>query len=248
MMRQLNTPPMPPEDELALEEALLVQADDAADGVNVGATEWLRVWHFAQPVAVLGRSSKIAAEVDAAACMAAGVPVLRRCSGGAAIVGGPGCLMYTLVLSLDRRPQLRKIDVAHRFVMQRLLAAAGKQLAGVRFEGTCDLTWNDRKFSGNSLRIARRHLLYHGTFLYDADLALITRCLDRAPRQPEYRRGRSHREFIANAPLTPDRLKRDLATEMGIDCQCCGIDASLRGEMERLKAERYSQPEWHARH
>ncbi len=35
-----------------------------------------------------------------------GIPVLRRASGGAAIVIGPGCLMYALVLSYELRPSL----------------------------------------------------------------------------------------------------------------------------------------------
>ena len=32
-------------------------------------------------------------EVDTQACRGRGIPILRRASGGAAIVGGPGCLM-----------------------------------------------------------------------------------------------------------------------------------------------------------
>lgn len=246
-MQLLSTAPLPPEDQLALDEALLLRADEF-DRERDGETEWLRLWSFQQPVVVLGRSSKIAREVDLQACREAGVPVLRRCSGGAAIVGGPGCWMYSLVLSLDRRPELRKIDAAHRFVMNRLLAAVGRQLPTARFEGTCDLTWNGRKFSGNSLRIARHHLLYHGTVLHDADLGLIARCLDHAPRQPEYRRGRSHREFIVNAPLSPNPLNADLADAVQVESQVTGLTPELRDSIERLKAERYARAEWHHRH
>src|SRR6056297_1386937 len=184
-MRQLITPPMSPEQELALDEALLVRADEMTDSDTFGSgesaiegerkeanpledLEWLRLWTFDRPVLVLGRSSKVASEVSAEACESAGVPVLRRCSGGASIVGGPGCLMYSVVLSLDRRPAVRKIDEAHRWVMGRLLAAVTRQLPGATWQGTCDLVWEGRKFSGNSLRLARRHLLYHGTILYGA--------------------------------------------------------------------------------
>ena len=58
------------------------------------------------------------------------------------------------------------------YVMQRVLAALQQQIPEVAFQGTCDLTWQNRKFSGNSLRIARGHLLYHGTMLYRVDLDL----------------------------------------------------------------------------
>lgn len=277
-MRQLITPPMSPARELALDEALLVRADEssvradetvgsAADQAGAAAEgsegecvverregnppadpEWLRLWTFDRPVLVLGRSSKVASEVSREACQSAGVPVLRRCSGGASIVGGPGCLMYSVVLSLERRPAVRKIDEAHRFVMGRLLAAVTRQLPGASWRGTCDLVWQGRKFSGNSLRVARRHLLYHGTILYRADLELIARCLAEAPRQPEYRRGRPHGEFVVNAPLDPVALRVDLADAFGVTDRVEGLTPGLAEAMKRLVAERYSRPEWHARH
>ena len=49
--------------------------------------------------------------------------MLRRISGGAAVVVGPGCLMYALVLSLRLRPQLRNIDQAHAQMLGTIAAA-----------------------------------------------------------------------------------------------------------------------------
>ena len=63
---------------------------------------------------VVGRSSQFRVEVRVDACRELGIPVLRRPSGGAAIVAGPGCLMYALVLSYQIRPQLRVLSEAHR--------------------------------------------------------------------------------------------------------------------------------------
>ena len=271
---------MDPQDQLALDEALLLAADEAtdpertepvtssSDGAGLSARspgeqisadgEILRVWQFDRPVVVLGRSSKIADEVDRGFCAKANIPVLRRCSGGATVVGGPGCLMYSVVLRLDRDGGLQKIDVAHQYVMTRLLAAVGQQLPGVRFQGTCDLTWRNQKFSGNSLRIARRHLLYHGTILFAADLDLIARCLADAPRQPEYRNGRPHRNFIANVAIEPQRLCSDLSAQFGlplspwgnsdVDTDAAPIPDHLACRMQTLRRQRYANPAWHLRH
>ena len=52
------------------------------------------------------------------------IPILRRSSGGAAIVAGPGCLMYAVVLSYEARPELRDISRAHAFVLDRLATCA----------------------------------------------------------------------------------------------------------------------------
>ena len=80
---------------------------------------------------MIGRSSRIAAEVRRDLCDELRIPVLRRTSGGAAIVAGPGCLMYALVLSYALRPTLRAIDVAHRFVLGTIATALSRLVPGI---------------------------------------------------------------------------------------------------------------------
>ena len=53
-------------------------------------SEILRLWQPESNFVVIGRGSRIAEEVNLPATQAAGVPVLRRSSGGAAIVAGAG--------------------------------------------------------------------------------------------------------------------------------------------------------------
>ena len=238
-MKRLDLSLGDPAADLALDEALLLQAEAGQLG------ETLRLWQFDRPVVVIGRGSKIENEAVADRCRAAAVPVLRRCSGGAAILAGPGCLMYSVVLSLTLRPALRQVDLAHSFVMQRLLTAVRGQLPAVQWQGTCDLTFGDRKFSGNSLRIARHHLLYHGTILYAADLDRIDRCLGTPPRQPDYRGNRRHADFITNVPIDPDRLRAQIATAFAATEP---LTAWPIDEVRRLRCERYDDPAWHQRH
>ena len=237
-MKRLDLSLGDPASDLALDEALLEQAER-------GGGEVLRLWTLDRPAVVIGRGSKFAGEVNIAYCQSAAIPVLRRCSGGAAIVGGPGCLMYSVVLSLQSRPELRQVDQAHRLVMTHLLAAVRLQSPDARWQGTCDLTVCERKFSGNSLRIARDHLLYHGTILHAADLAQIDRCLATPPRQPDYRQGRRHADFITNLPVDPVKLADDIASEFR------ALDATQIWPEEitaRLKQQRYDDPAWHQRH
>jgi len=240
-MRPIVTTLTEPADHLALDEALLLLADES--GL---AMESIRIWQFASPVVVLGRSSKIDVEVDCEFCCREKIPVMRRCSGGAAVVGGPGCLIYSVVLSHESVPELKKVDAAHAYVMQRVAGAIAKQLPDVQRQGICDVTWQNRKCSGNSLRIAKHHLLYHGTILYAADLRLLARCLREAPRQPDYRRQREHGDFVTNIPVDPIALTADLLREFGAQGK-----ATLhlpRDRMDELRRTRYDVPAWHRRH
>ncbi|MCH8923144.1 MAG: lipoate--protein ligase family protein, partial [Planctomycetes bacterium] len=91
-------------ENLALDEALLQQAR----GGSTGGV--LRLWESPEMAVVVGRSSRVANEVYETECQQAGVPILRRSSGGAAVLIGPGCLMVSLVLGYEQYPLLRMID------------------------------------------------------------------------------------------------------------------------------------------
>ncbi|MFZ5831124.1 MAG: lipoate--protein ligase family protein [Planctomycetota bacterium] len=223
------------EENLALDEALLEEAE-----VAEAPREVLRLWQPVSYGVVLGRSSMLHEEVHADRCAARGVPVVRRVSGGASIVAGPGCLMYSLVLSYQLRPELRSIDVAHRFVLGMLSAALSRRVPGVRCRGTSDLVLGDVKFSGNSVRCRRKHMLYHGTLLHDFPLTMISEFLREPPRQPEYRRGRPHQEFVTNLPLAAAEIEAAL-----IDVwQASPADGWPRERTTGLVQNRYRRTEW----
>jgi lipoate---protein ligase len=223
-------------ENLALDEALLDEAETSET-----PAETLRLWEPQQPMVVVGRSSQFHVEVRLDACRKLGIPVLRRPSGGATIVAGPGCLMYALVLSYQHRPQLRVLSEAHRWVLGVLAGALGAFAPGVECRGTSDLAIGGRKFSGNSARCRRNHLLYHGTLLYDFPLQLVERCLAMPPRMPDYRQLRPHESFLVNLPLPPATIRKALIDAFAAS-ESCLVWPERR--TARLVAEKYSLPEW----
>jgi lipoate-protein ligase A len=223
-------------ENLALDEALLEEAEASEMPV-----ETLRIWEPRLPMVVVGRSSQFHVEVRLDACREHGIPVLRRPSGGAAIVAGPGCLMYALVLSYRLRPHLRVLSEAHRCVLAGLAAALGAFAPGIACQGTSDLAIAGRKFSGNSARCRRNHLLYHGTLLYNFPLNLIEHCLAMPPRMPDYREGRSHESFLTNLPLRADTIREALVDAYKARQLC---DAWPEQRTAQLVGEKYSLPEW----
>lgn len=208
-----------PAANLALDEALL----EVAEG-SEGNAEVLRLWESPQDFVVLGRSSDLEQEVRLETCRQENVPVYRRNSGGGVVTVGPGSLMYAVVLEADRLPagtaeSLVNIDLAHEYVLARTAAAIGGVLPDEHLAraGTSDLvlelpTGEQKKFSGNSLRIRRHHFLYHGTLLYNYDLTKLTRWLGKPKRVPAYREERAHEEFVINLSATRIALEAALTT------------------------------------
>lgn len=200
-----------PAENIAVDEAILEQAELANQ-----VSESLRLWESPVPLAVIGRSSKVDLEVHRDVCAEDSVPIIRRCSGGAAIVAGPGCLMYGVVLSYKQRPELRSIDAAHCFLMKQTREALARVGVIAACQGACDLTVDNQKISGNSLRCKRNYMLYHGTLLYHFPVEMVDRYLKMPPRQPDYREARPHGQFVRSLDLDREALKQALIDQWSV--------------------------------
>lgn len=223
-------------ENLALDEALLEQAQ--AGPVE---TESLRIWQADSPFVVLGRSSRVADEVHDTCAQRKAIPIFRRVSGGATVVAGPGCMFYALVLSLEQRPHLRMIDQAHQFVMGQMQSALQALVPELEFDGTCDLVVNGRKVSGNSVRLIRDWMLYHGTLLLDMDLTLVDRLLKHPPREPKYRAGRTHADFLANLQIPYEAAAGALYAQWPIASK---VNPLPLARIQSLVRDKYSQDSW----
>jgi lipoate-protein ligase A len=220
---------------LACDEALGEVCE--ADGGEV-----LRLWEPAGRFAVVGYSNRIRAEVDVAACHERGIPILRRFSGGGAVLQGPGCLNYTLVLNNEREGGFGDVGRSYRRVLDRHRQVIEKLLSlPVQIEGTSDLAIDGRKFSGNSQHRKQRYTVFHGTFLLNFDLSLIETCLPMPSRRPAYRQDRSHQSFLRNLGISPARVKQALRETWQADNS---YDPVPNERIEALMEARYTREEW----
>jgi lipoate-protein ligase A len=226
-----------PAENIALDEALLDEAEEN-DGPEV-----LRFWESPGFFVVIGSSNRVSAEVNLDACKADGVPVLRRNSGGGAVLQGPGCLNYALVLRMEGT--CASIDGTNRFVLEQNARSLGRSAGeNVERRGFTDLTIANLKFSGNAQRRRLRYLLFHGTFLLSFDLPKIARYLAFPSREPDYRNGRSHTDFVMNIRLSAAEVKSALKNAWGTGSALAGLPLE---RTRRLVAERYGRDEWNYR-
>lgn len=240
-MRLLLPPELSAPALIALDDAIFHRIESGTQ-----QAEMLRLWEFAEPTVVLGRFSKIDDEVDRHACRKDGVAIVRRSTGGASILAGPGCLMYSLVFNLRERPELAIAEQTHRFVLQRHADALRELGINARCQGTSDLAVVEpdgalRKISGNSMRVGRNAVLYHGTLLYDFPLERIAEYLRFPPRTPDYRMGRSHEDFVRNIGIGAEQLRERLCDVWEVNQRCSGWPS---GSVAQLVDQRYGTKEW----
>ena len=181
-------------------------------GVDLERTDppALRVEAAGEVVIVVSRSRDAGREVFLERCAADGVAVVRRPSGGGAVVLAPGVIAASVVAASADRSSFP--DVWFRHFGDALAGAlAGLGVPEVTRQGVSDLCLGDRKIAGSSLRLAGGRVLYQVSLLVDLDLALLDRYLRVPSREPAYRRGRPHRDFVTTLRaegfnLLPGRL------------------------------------------
>ncbi len=190
------------------------------------------LFYVNRPCIVLGRGNIAEQWVNLDATQAAGVPVLRRFSGGGAVYHDQRVLNFSFILPksiLDGAGALaaaaspgpvRYIDIFRRLVL-RALSRGG---AGFSATGVSDISLNGRKISGNAQRIAANLVLHHGTLLRQCPLLEFERYLRLPPNRP----GIAHRDFVTGLAeegymANAAQLKLWLAQEF--EAACAAPDA-----------------------
>ncbi len=152
-----------------------------------------RVYEPRQRVVVLGAAGAAAADVHQAAARAAGVPIRRRRGGGGTVLLTPGQLVVALVTEVDHPHRNRAYA---RVINDWFIDALRRRgVTGVEQRGISDLAIGDRKIVGSSVFRRRRVLFFQASLLVNNDPAEFERYLAFPVRVPDYRGGRSHREF-----------------------------------------------------
>jgi len=177
-----------------------------------------RLYRHPDVAVVLGSGSKPERELHLQACEADGVQLLRRRGGGCAVVLDPGNLVLSAALAVqgigDNRRHFRRLGDWLVDGLQRLGLS-------VQQGGISDLVLDGRKVGGSCIYRTRGLLFYSTTLLLDPDVDRMERYLQHPPREPDYRQGRTHREFVGRLPVGEvDGFRDDLERALGDSALC----------------------------
>lgn len=174
-------------ENLEIDSFLLKHARNRAYGI-------IRFWRGGTPPCVVishGEKEEIAVDIEA--CRRLGVDIIRRMSGGGAVLQSNDVLNYSLVT-----PDSGLMDIHHAFGMGMEIVKAILSDLGIEgvSKGISDVSVQDRKISGNSQARKGGGMLVHGTILIDFDHEMAEQILHHPVREPEYRLKRDHRDFL----------------------------------------------------
>lgn len=178
---------------------------------------------------VIGHSQDPEREIRKEAVERDGIPVHRRMGGGGAVLLSPACFCVGLRFAKVKGRSIQDYFAAGSDLIQRtVLSSLGIELIP---HGISDLAYSDslgiRKVAGCSLYMPRDFALYLASVLVAPDYQDLETYLAHPSKEPDYREGRSHREFLVGlAEIVPGSL------------QPSGLLPSLRTALEAgLKAD-----------
>ncbi len=161
-------------------------------------------WIPDQTVVVLGSSNDPNVECHAERCAADGISILKRYGGGGTVVLYSGCVIVTIGGWVADHFQNDRYFRLLNGAVNQALHANFKFNAPLTQAGISDLVAGEKKFGGTSMFRSRNYLLYQASLIVDCDFEMIGRYLAHPSREPEYRRGRRHSDFLTGlANLAP---------------------------------------------
>lgn len=192
--------------------------DDLMAHALAGKGPVVRTRPFGSEAVVLGRGSDPQTEIYIPRIIADRIPVYRRKGGGCPVFLDPGNLIVSLVLPAPGIGGIR--DLFHgctQWLVQRLLNMG---VAGVYKDGISDLVVRGHKIGGTCFYRTSGFAYYAAAILVNPDLDLMDRYLPHPPREPDYRRGRPHKNFVAGlnrflSGITAQTLAKKFQAEQG---------------------------------
>ena len=165
---------------------------------------------------VIGKGSDPALELHEENIIADSVPVLRRGTGGCAVVLAPD--MLAVSFAVEHSPQLKSSEYFQLFNHIIIRALEKQGVRDLRHAGTSDITLKDKKIAGTAIYRNRELVFYHAIINIADHTDLMERYLKHPPRSPDYRNGRRHGDFVtslktAGYAIPLDRIQREVRRE-----------------------------------
>ncbi|MDH5810841.1 MAG: biotin/lipoate A/B protein ligase family protein [Candidatus Methanomethylicaceae archaeon] len=228
---------------------------DEAIARSVGGGEsppTLRLYGWAQRAVSLGYFQEILEEVDLGFCREKGIEVVRRITGGGAVLHTEGELTYSFAVKDDGSYVPEDIEESYKRICSPIVACIRRLGAEAVFRPINDIEVAGKKVSGNAQTRRFGAVLQHGTLLLSIDYSML-RAL--RPRVEKLRdkgvsdvggRVTTLKEILKFEPdreSVADILAEEFGKSLGLELRYGRITDKER-ELARDLVRKYRSEEW----
>ena len=200
---------------------------------------------------VLGAGNDASLEVNEEACQRLAIPVLRRYGGGGTVVLYPGCVVVSIGCWVKDPFQN---SYYFRLLNQAIIDSLAREwpkLVDLSQAGISDIVYGEKKIAVTSMFRSRNYLLYQASVLVHLDRELVGGVLRHPTKEPDYRKGRRHGDFLTSLVETEPAIKNAMSVHTTLQTHFPAVAArhlasdlvdpietqmsALRGRLERAK-------------
>jgi lipoate-protein ligase A len=178
------------------------------------------VYPFSFKAIVAGRGSDIAREVRLPLCVEDNIPVYRRPGGGCSVFLDTGNLIVSIAFPAPGFSGITSLFNQCNDWLIKGFNSLG--LKGLYTDGISDLVIGDRKLGGSCFYRTKGFGYYSAAILVSPNLELMEKYLYHPPREPVYRKNRSHKNFVIGldaiiSGVTITRLSDELKKNLNLN-------------------------------
>lgn len=237
-IRTLETGYNPAAFNMAIDESLMETA---------GEMPILRIYGWSPPAVSIGYFQSMNEEVDFAKCRQIGVDVVRRLTGGGAVLHE-----FELTYSFVTKEYPQNIMESYRWICEAIVLSIKRLGFDASFVPLNDIVIANKKVSGNAQTRKKGVLLQHGTILLDIDVSKMFSVLKVPSEKIRDKIIKDAKERVTSlSGTTFDDMTTSLKTSFAEKFECTLLEDTLSSkEISRAKwlAERkYTSKEWNFR-
>lgn len=233
-IRVLETGHNPASWNMALDEVLLN---------NLGDTPILRIYGWSPPAVSIGYFQSMGEEVDVDECRRHGIDVIRRITGGGAVLHDSE-LTYSFLTK--KYPQ--NIMESYELICGAIMTAINSLGFVSKFSPLNDITINGKKVSGNAQTRKKNTLLQHGTILLNADIERMFSVLKVPSEKIRDKMISDVKQRVTTLDKTfeevADSLKKGFSEKFRATLAIDTLSDEEKTAAEKLAREKYTTHQW----
>lgn len=154
------------------------------------------IWIPDKVYIVLGASNNVADALFTENVTADRVLVLKRPTGGQTVVLSPQTIVLAATMTDKNNVKPKEFFNKINGLIIKSIEADG--VTGLTLSGISDIAIDGKKILGSSMYKRKDTLFYHAVLNFAVPASLIERYLRHPSKEPDYRAGRSHSEFVTS--------------------------------------------------
>jgi lipoate---protein ligase len=221
---------------MALDEVLLMNLPDHG-------TPILRLYGWEPPAVSIGYFQSIDEEVDVSNCKHMGVDVVRRITGGGAVLHE-----FELTYSFITKIYPTNIMESYNLICDPVVMCLNRLGFSAKYVPLNDIIIDNKKVSGNAQTRKDNTLLQHGTILLDVDFDKMFSVLKVPPEKIKDKMINDVKARVMGLRKTFEEisqsLKESFAEKFGAQILVDTLTTKEREDSEKLAIEKYSSHQW----